>query len=238
MMADSDHSTTSSFVTRRRMLAGTALATLAWPFQAKAQPIETRTSQNNADPALLAWQEWKTAALRTEALCHKQQRLETQLAREIGFPRTTLRLPGGGETLEFFSPEDIDDICGSALDMADLSAKAKAELAAHQARWDVVDAQIGYSATKQAEVEAGEREQELVEALTATPATSLAGIAGKLDMIFHEGTIWEDDTEFPQPQVRSALRDLIRLAQALEPDVVMPGSDREASRARRPESGA
>ena len=237
-MADSDHSTSLSFVTRRRLLMGTAVATLAWPIQGEAQAEEALAECNAPDPALLAWQQWKTVALRTEALCHKQQRLETKLVREIGFPRTTLRLPGSGETLEFFSPEDIEAICGSAPDTADLCAKAKGELAEHQARWDVIDEQIGYSATKQAEVEASEREQELVEALTTTPAISLAGIAGKLDMIFHEGTIWEDDTEFPQPQIRSALRDLIRLGQALEPDVVMPGSDREASRDRRPASGA
>ncbi|MFC2255015.1 hypothetical protein ACETRX_35970 [Labrys portucalensis] len=236
-MAGSDHSTTLSFVTRRRLLLGTAVATLALPFQSKAGPSETLADVDSPDPALLAWREWKTVALRTEALCHKQQRLETTLVREIGFPRTTLRLPGSSEALEFFSPEDIEAICGSAPEMADLCAKAKTELAAHQARWDVVDAQIGYSATKQAEVEAGEREQELVEALTATPATSLAGVAGKLDMIFHEGAIWEDDTEFPQPQIRSALRDLIRIAHTLQPDFFMPGSDRENARARRPVLG-
>ena len=236
-MDDSDHSTSLSFVTRRRLLMGTALSTLAWPFQAKAPATATYIAHKSPDPALLAWEEWKTAALRTEALCHKQQRLETTLVREIGFPRTTLRLPESSEALEFFSPEDIEAVCGSAPEIADLCTEAKAALAEHQARWDVVDEQIGYSATKQAEVEAGEREQELVEALTATPATSLAGVAGKLDMIFHEGTIWEDDTEFPQPQILSALRDLIRLGQALEPNVVMPGSDRETSRARQHVSG-
>lgn len=84
--------------------------------------------------------------------------------------------------------------------MADLSTKAKAELAEHQARWDVVDEQLGYSTAKQAEVEAGEREQDLIDALTATPATSLAGIAGKLDMIFHEGTIWRMIPSFHNPR--------------------------------------
>ncbi|QEN84772.1 hypothetical protein FZC33_00320 [Labrys sp. KNU-23] len=237
-MDDSDHSTTLAFVTRRRLLAGTAIATLTWPFQAKAQAAELQAGHDSPDPALLAWQEWKTAALRTEALCHKQQRLETRLVREIGFPQTTLRLPESGKTLTIFSPDTVEDICGSDPGIADLRAKAEAELAAHQARWDAVDERIGYSATKQAEVEAGEREQELVEALTATPATSLAGIAGKLDMIFHEGTIWEDDNEFPQPQIRSALRDLIRIGQVLEPNTFMPGGDREASQARRPNSKA
>ncbi|MGN8119752.1 hypothetical protein [Labrys sp. 22185] len=237
-MDDSDHSTSLSFVTRRRLLIGTAMAALAWPIHAKARAAETPVDRDSPDPALLAWQEWKAAALRTEALCHQQQRLETKLVREIGFPQTTLRLPESGKTLTIFSPDTVEDICGSDPATADLRVKAEAELAAHQARWDAVDERIGYSATKRAEVEAGDRELELVDALTATPATSLAGIAGKLDMIFHEGTIWEDDTEFPQPQIRSALRDLIRIGQAMEPNSFMPGSDREASRARRPGSGA
>ncbi|MFC2253944.1 hypothetical protein ACETRX_30220 [Labrys portucalensis] len=236
-MADSDHSTTLPFVTRRRLLVGTAVATLASPFRSRTEAAEPQTGHDSPDPALLAWQEWKTAALRTEALCHKQQRLETKLVREIGFPQATLRLPESGKTLTIFSPDTVEDICGSDPGIADLRTKAEAELAAHQARWDAVDEQIGYSATKQAEVEAGELDQELIDALTATPATSLAGIAGKLDMIFHEGSVWEDDTEFPQPQIRSALRDLIRIAEVMEPNVVMPGSDREASRARRPVSG-
>lgn len=237
-MDDSDHSMTLSFVTRRRLLMGTTFATLGLPFQSKAEAFETMAGPYSPDPALLAWKEWKSAALITEALCHKQQRLETKLVREIGFPQATLCLPESGKTLTIFSPDTVEDICGSDPATADLRAKAEAELAAHQARWDAVDERIGYSATKQAEVEAGEREQELVEALTATPATSLAGIAGKLDMIFHEGMIWEDDTEFPQPQIRSALRDLIRIGQVLEPDTFMPGSDREVSRTRRPGSGA
>ncbi|MGO4339929.1 hypothetical protein AB4037_34130 [Labrys sp. KB_33_2] len=237
-MADSDHNMSLSFVTRRRLLVGTAIAALACSFQAKGQAAEPQTGHDSPDPALLAWQEWKTAALRTEALCHRQQRLETKLVRDIGFPQTTLRLPESGKTLTIFSPDTVEDICGSDPATADLRAKAAAELAAHKARWDAVDERIGYSATKQAEVEAGERELELVEALTATPATSLAGIAGKLDMIFHEGAVWEEDTEFPQPQIRSALRDLIRIVQVLEPNAFMPGSDREASRARRPGSGA
>ncbi|MFT4129093.1 hypothetical protein [Labrys sp. (in: a-proteobacteria)] len=227
-MADSDHSTSLSFVTRRRLLAGTTMAALVWPCQGKAQSAEILAGDSSADPALLAWQEWKTAALKTEALCHKQQRLETKLVREIGFPQTTLQLPGSGETLAIFEPDTIEDICGSDPNMASLRAKAEAELAVHQARWDVVDTQIGYSATKQAEEEAGEQERILVEALTATSATSLAGIAGKLDMILHEGAVRIDDTEFPQPQIRSALCDLIRIAQAMEPNAAMPGSEREA----------
>ncbi|MDT3380047.1 hypothetical protein RNI52_22165 [Labrys neptuniae] len=80
---------------------------------------------------------------------------------------------------------------------------------------------------KREEEEAGEREQELVDALAMTPAASLAGIAGKLDMILYESTVWIDDIEFPQPQIRSALRDLVRIAKAIEPDVFIPGDDRQ-----------
>ena len=39
---------------------------------------------------------------------------------------------------------------------------------------------------------------------------------------------WEGCTEFPWPHIRSALCDLVRIGQAMEPDVVMPGSDRQS----------
>ncbi|MGY2987209.1 hypothetical protein [Bradyrhizobium sp. USDA 4508] len=227
-MADSDNSMSLHFVTRRRLLAGTAVAApaLAGPFQCKARGAELRDHRCGPDPALSLWGEWKAAALRTEELCRRQQRLETELIQAVGFPKATIRLPGNGEKVTVFSPHAIEDIYGSDPKMADLLAEAETDLAAHQARWDAADEKIGYAAAKQEEEEAGDRKQDLVDALTATQATSLAGIAGKLDVVLHEGETWEECTEFPWPHIRSALCDLVRIGQAMEPDVVMPGSER------------
>jgi len=65
-----------------------------------------------------------------------------------------------------------------------------------------------------------------VEALMVTPATTLAGIAGKLDAVLCEGESSEECTEFPWPELRAMLTDLVRIGQALHPDSFMPGRDR------------
>ncbi len=203
------------------------MATLAWPCQSKTPATELQADHDGLDPAASLWVEWKVAALTTQALCRKQQRLEAQLVQDVGFPQATIRRPDSGEKLTLFSTDAIDDLCGSDPGMIDLRTEAEAELAAHQARWDAADEQIGYSIAKEAEEEAGNQERDLVDALTATPAISLAGIAGKLDMVLYEGVARENDIEFPWPCIRSALRDLVRIGQVMEPDVFMPGSDRE-----------
>ena len=64
----------------------------------------------------------------------------------------------------------------------------------------------------QAERVAAACEQELVDALTATPATTLGGVAGKLDVVMREGEYFGDCTDFPWPLVRSALDDIVRIA--------------------------
>ena len=204
------------------------MAALARPFQSEVWTAELRDGRGSPDPAVSLWEEWKAAALRTETLCRKQQRLETELVRNVGFPRATIRPSGNGEKVTIFSLDAIEDIYGSDPKRADLRAEAEAELAAHQALWDAADEKIGYGAAKQEEEEAGDREQDLVDALTDTQATSLAGIAGKLDVVLHEGETSQECTEFPWPHIRSALCDLVRIGQTMEPDVVMPGSDRQA----------
>ena len=92
-----------------------------------------------------------------------------------------------------------------------VGAKAEADLSAHQARWDASDRAIGYTATLRAESEAADRAETLLEALSETPANSLAGVAAKLDAILREGQPSKDDAEFPWPQIRSVLEDIGRI---------------------------
>lgn len=126
-----------------------------------------------------------------------------------------------------FSLDAIEEIFGSDPEMANARAEAEAEFAANEARWHAADQETGYSAAKRAAKEAGDRERDLVEALTATQAISLAGLGAKLDAILHEGESWEDSTDFPWPQIRSALADLVCIGRAMRPDAFMPGSDRK-----------
>ncbi|TPI10327.1 hypothetical protein FJW06_23575 [Mesorhizobium sp. B4-1-3] len=89
------------------------------------------------------------------------------------------------------------------------------EKAACQARWDTADCEIGYSATLQAEREAAGRAADLLEMLSRTPAKSLPEVAAKLDAILREGQPSQDDPEFPWPQIRSVLEDIVRIDQQM-----------------------
>lgn len=51
--------------------------------------------------------------------------------------------------------------------------------------------------------------------------TTLAGVAGKLDAVLREGEAWEECSEFPWPQIRSALNDLVRIAQQMSAGTVL-----------------
>lgn len=212
-MADSDHSTSLFSVTRRRLLAGTATTCLASALDnsgpAGARPFEE--TRHAPGTAFSLWQEWLTAHEKTATACRKQQRLETRLVKEIGFPRILVTVPAEPDPVPIFSMEELDDLLGCDPETSSLRARAQADLIALQARWDAADKTIGYSRAKHAEEEAAEDERQLVETLWATPAHSLAGVAAKLDAVLTEGEWCEYCPEFPWPQIRGALADLIRI---------------------------
>jgi hypothetical protein len=210
-MADSDNTTTLPFVTRRHVLAGPAIAPVALALEQSAPTGDSLATDTAPDPALALWRKWETAHRLTERLCRRQQRLETRLMRTVGPPRVTVRLPAGEDVI-LHSFAELDEVLGKGPGMAALREKAEGEFAAHQARWDAAAEESGYTAALQAEQEAGDRAQDLLEKLATTPAMTLAGVAGKLDAVLREGKTWEEeDSEFPWPQIRSALGDLVRM---------------------------
>ncbi|MER8509371.1 hypothetical protein [Mesorhizobium sp. M0199] len=211
-MADSDNTTTSPFVTRRRMLiAGMMTSTALVLEKSTFAGNPAATSTLSSDPALAVWREWEKAHKRTGQLCQRQQRLETRLVESIGFPCVTVRLPEG-EDVTVHSIEALNKVLGNGPDMMALRVKAEAEFQAHQARWDAAAEEGGYTAAFRAEREAGDRAEDLLGAFSTTPATTLAGVACKLDAVLSEGEAWEECSEFPWPQIRSALNDLVRIA--------------------------
>lgn len=131
------------------------------------------------------------------------------------------------------SIEALNDVVGKGPDMAARRKKAEAELAAHQARWYEAAEETGYTAALRAEREAGDRAENMLEAFSTTTATTLAGVAGKLDAVLREGEAWEECSEFPWPQIRSALSDLVRIARQMMPDQVVHGERRPKLRRRR-----
>lgn len=211
-MADSDNSTTLPHVTRRKILAGTAIAMGTWGSSTSTtgETAGTASSDPVSDPVLPLWHQWQDAHNLTERLRRRQQGLERHLAETVGFPFAMIALPDG-DPVAAYSREAIDDVFRLAPEERQARAKAEAEFAAHQLRWDRADRDIGYSVTVQAEREVGDRAMDLLDAMAATSAASLAGVAAKLDAVLHEGNIWEDGSEFPWPHMRSALADIRRL---------------------------
>src|SRR5689334_5550609 len=102
IMADSDDTTPLPSVTRRKLLTSTIAVTTVLPVQTAIAAGGRSTLHAAFDPALSLWHEWKAAYLHTATLCSKQQRLETQLANNIGFPQAVVHLPDEDVTLTVF----------------------------------------------------------------------------------------------------------------------------------------
>jgi hypothetical protein len=232
-MDDSNDTTTPPSVTRRKLLAGTVMATAALPLRAGALPVGELARNFAVDPALSLWHAWKAAYRKTVAACRKQQRLECRLVNSIGFPCAKVYLPDEDVTVTVYGPEQIEELLSNDPTRAAMRTKAEADLAAHQARWDAADREVGFSAARQAEQEAAEHAQELFDTLTRTPAVSLASIAGKLDAILREGENAEDGSDFPWLHLRAVLADLARIGQEMQPDTFIPGSERNSPYLRR-----
>ncbi|RUV01773.1 hypothetical protein EOA79_18510 [Mesorhizobium sp. M1A.F.Ca.IN.020.03.2.1] len=206
-MDDSDNSMSLSFVTRRRLLAGTATAALVWPFQVKSRAAELTHGSSAADPALRLCGNWQKIHNETLALCREQQRLETHLARTVGFPCAKVRLADGTD-VTLHSIESLNDAYSPENEVE--WGRALADFAAHQARWDAADAEIGYSRTDELIRQSETAESALMDVLTQTAATSVEGILAKLKVILRDGEHWEHADDFPWPHIRSVLDDLAR----------------------------
>ncbi|SIT09400.1 hypothetical protein [Paracoccus saliphilus] len=222
-MADSDHTRIHAAVTRRKALKATAAGMMSVPFQIIGPVAEAGAEQ--PDPALALWRDWQAVHHQTDALCRQQQHLEALLMRTIGFPRVMVELDDDGTAVILSQEDDIEDLLDDNPALAGACIKAKLEFAARQARWAEADALVGYSSARREELAAADQAQQLIDALTVTPATTLAGVAGKLDMILREGQTSEDCEEFPWREIRLALLDLVQIGQSLWPDSFMPSKE-------------
>ncbi|WP_189350197.1 hypothetical protein [Mesorhizobium sp. M1E.F.Ca.ET.045.02.1.1] len=230
-MADSDNTMTLPFVTRRRVVAGTAIAMVGW--QPRAFARNDLEPDQSADPAVAVWRKWQAAHEEAERLCRQQQNLERKLAEMVGFPCATIPLCDG-RIVRLHSRKAIRDVLDLSPEDVAMRAKAEVDFAAHQARWDAADREIGYSTALHAERKAADRAEDMLEMLSETPAASLAGVAAKLDAVLREGEVSEDSIEFPWPQIRSTLDDVIRIGQRLVPEQMLPSETRQPKPPRKP----
>lgn len=218
-MADSDNTTTLPGVTRRRVLA---IAANAKEGRQQGKLVRDHAeADQSADPAVAVWREWLIAHEEAERRCRQQQRLERNLVETVGFPCATIPLHDG-TSVRLHSIQALNEVLGPGPEDEAVRAKSKADLEAHQERWDVADREIGYSAALLAEGEAADQAENLLQLLLETPAASLAGVAAKLDAVLSEGEPAEASAEFPWLHIRSVLGDVIRIGQELVPEQMLP----------------
>jgi len=206
-MADSETNTTLSRLSRRDVLS--ALLTTAGSTTLGRAGAAREATELQADPALIAWKAWCLAHHTALAWCRKQQRLETLLARTIGFPSVTVRAPEFGQAVRIGSLEAFDDVAKATPSIRRMRAFVVAELGAHQARWDDADQELGYSAALRQEEIWSAEEKQLAKQLFATDAVSIAGIAAKIDALIVTGAPSNTCDEFPWPELRRMRSELV-----------------------------
>lgn len=225
-MADSDNTRVCPSVTRRLALCGGAAAVCA-VFGNPAQALgfsapDTATAID--DPAVSLWRDWAATHERVQRLGRRQQELEIELAERVNCLGTLVSVPGG-EPVYVCSTHALNRWIGDRTDMEAIRLQAEAELAQQQARFEAVADEIGYFSTMKAEQKAFNRAEALLEAMAATRAASLAGVAGKLDAVVRWGEAWaEHPSTFPWQQIRSAHGDLVALGRQTAPDAFFPGA--------------
>lgn len=210
-MDDSDNSRTLPVVTRRRLLSTSAAWLTAQVADVNASLHPENRRPDGGDPTLILWREWRAAHEQVEKFYRKQQRLETVLIAAVGFPRVDIAVPGQDCLVAAFTMEEIDHLFGDASENAEAKMRAKAVLAERQAVWDALDERMGYSRAKQAEQQASAMREERLNDLFLQPARSVAGVAAKLHAVLTMGEDSPGD-EFPWPQIRVGMTDLLSLA--------------------------
>ena len=217
-MVDSEISTTLSWPSRRDVLSA-ALLTIGGTSINSAVAV-ARQDDSTTDSAVLAWKAWRAAHRRTLALCRKQQRLESELVRTIGFPQVVLAAAGLQSPMRISLLKQFDELAADVLSLCARRDEVAIALRAHQQRWEDADRAVGYSVTRQEEAAASADEEHLIAILFAADATSLRGLSAKLDVLITVGADGAEGRHFPRPELRRIRRDVTRLMQLQRRDAV------------------
>ncbi|WP_029353001.1 hypothetical protein [Bosea sp. 117] len=210
-MADSEISTSLSRPSRRDLLSAALVTVGGSSFNSSAAAASQ--DAGTTDAAVIEWKAWRAAHRRTLALCRKQQRLESELARTIGFPEAVLTAAELPSPMRIGSMRQFDELAADLPSLRTRRDEVAGALWAHQRRWDDADRAIGYSVTRQEEAATSDEEERLIARLFATDAVSLRGLSAKLDVLIAIGADGAEGRHFPWPELRRIRRDIARLAQ-------------------------
>ena len=201
-MADSENSRTLPPITTGNLLSVTER------FLEEMAAGQGDSGTADIDDALAKWAAWWDAHHECARLCRIQQQLESELFRTAEGPRVEVHVPNQVRPVIAETIQEIDAwLEGEAF--AELRERVKTELAARRDAWDTADQAIGYSRAKAAEDAASAMEQRLAEELRAASEGSVASAIAKLHCVIRIGEPEPDSGEFPWPQIRSALTDLL-----------------------------
>ncbi|WP_413992222.1 hypothetical protein ACMDCR_09115 [Labrys okinawensis] len=202
-MVDSETSTSLPRLSRRDVLSTLVATAAGSPFHHAA------TVGAQYDPALIAGKAWYLASRKALALCRRQQSLETELVRTIGFPSLILNTTALGKPTRVGSLQTFDNLASGEPSIRSLREFVEAELCAQQARWDEADRRLGYSVALREEELALAREQELADDLFAAEALTIPGIVAKIEALIALDEPSEDADERPWPQLRQIRAELL-----------------------------
>ncbi|MBP2233395.1 hypothetical protein J2847_006733 [Azospirillum agricola] len=170
------------------------------------------SEQQNADPLILLWQDWRETFASSQRLCHEAQRLERELAEKIGFPRVEIPLDDPGRpSVVATDARQIDRVLGTAPATRSLRRRLKRDLATAQARWDAEAAAVGLTSAVGREAAADRRVDELLKTASRTPARSIPGVIAKLAIATEWSELEPDADGYPWDFIRGVLADLTAL---------------------------
>lgn len=170
------------------------------------------SEQQDADPLILLWQDWRETFASSQRLCREAQRLERELAKTIGFPRVEIPLDDPERpSVVATDPHQIDRVLGTAPATRSLRRRLKRDLAASQARWDAEAAAVGLTSAVEREAAADRRVDELLKTASRTPARSIPGVIAKLAIATEWSELEPDADGYPWDFIRGVLADLTAL---------------------------
>jgi hypothetical protein len=212
-MADSETSRTLPEFGNRNLLSKVAHL-LKSNFPISATPAHSGVVPiHRDDPAIALWWKWFSGFSEVSRLGRTQARLETKLFSLARTPHIELTVDGKPEPIVVRTVEEIDWL------MADEQARrsAKDRLSAVIAAWKQADAKVGYSEAKRAEEAAAISNEDAASRLWNSKAASIPGVIAKLHALVTTGQPSADTNEFPWPQLRLIMRDLVEIDTSRRP---------------------
>jgi hypothetical protein len=229
-MADSENSRTLPAITRRKENPASGateklphtidrrnlLSVASRLLNSRIEDPDGPRTEPGPTPVREMWPRWYACHQQRVRATRLREKLEKELLEEAGgLPVATLRNVGNDGAVEVHSFADINRMA-SQVDAEHLS-QARAEFRKGRRRWKEADRRLGYSAALALEQELAERAGISGRVMWITRPASLVEVTAKLHclIVMHDPSLKFEDA--PWPELRTMLKDLIRIAENRRP---------------------